>query len=418
MDGQHANNADDSNETHATTLSERLAALETQLARQEECLAQQHAEIEGLRGALAAVHAEADPLGATSAAQSALPSRRMLLKFGGAAAVAGVAAGAAVLARPGVAHASTGWATGSVNADTETLVKPLNSSYASNDVLQLQYGTGIPYQQLGGPNLSFKAALAAYDTTTNNVGVYATSSNGFGVFGVTNTGAGTVGAGLNGTANSTGTGVLGVSSGGIGVQGNGAAYGGSFSGGLAPLLLSIGFGQGAPTLGTHTKGELYLDTSATLWICAGSGTPGQWSKVGAAQPGLAGGGVNLLPAPIRIFDSRPGQPAPLPLTKGPLAGGSTTPIQVTGVSVNGLSVPDRASAVIGNLTVTQAQNFGDLILYPSGAAQPLTSNINYGPGQTIANFAIVGLGPINGIMNVYVHVSGTHVIFDVVGFIN
>jgi hypothetical protein len=100
-----------------------------------------------------------------------------------------------------------------------------------------------------------------------------------------------------------------------------------------------------------------------------------------------------------------------------LAGASTATIQVTGTDVGGISVPAGATGVFGNLTVTNTQGGGDLVLWPHGAAKPNASNINYGPAQTVANSANVGLSG-DGKMDLFVHVSGTDVIFDVAGFVS
>ncbi|HEV2237598.1 MAG TPA: hypothetical protein VGR57_13135, partial [Ktedonobacterales bacterium] len=330
-------------------------------------------------------------------------------KLGGAAAVAGVAAGAAALANHAYAAPATvnNWTTSTFTVDAETIVKPSSSGYTPPDILQVQLGTGTVYEPLGTPSNAIKAAVAAYDTTTNSIGVYGTSSTGFGLFGITNTGTGATGAGLNGTAITNGTGVSGNSGSGIGIQGNSVTgLGGTFTGGQAPIALGLGFAPGAPTSGTHVKGEVYLDVNAVLWTCVAGGAPGMWVKPG----------VNLLPAPIRIFDSRPSSGAPLPLAKGTLGSFSTTMIQVTGTDVGGIHVPAGASGVIGNLTVTGTTGPGDLILFPTGAPQPNTSNINYSGGQTVANFANVGLSTA-GQMNLFVHVSATNAIFDVAGFV-
>jgi hypothetical protein len=57
-----------------------------------------------------------------------------------------------------------------------------------------------------------------------------------------------------------------------------------------------------------------------------------------------------------------------------------------------------------------------LILYPHGAAKPLTSNINYGGGATLANFATVGLSA-GGAMDLFVVGAGTDALFDVAGYL-
>jgi hypothetical protein len=390
-----------------SAINDRLAALEALLARQGERMARQDAEIGELRAALAG--SQPEPASVAAETPGAQPSRRTLLKLGGAAAVAGVAAGAAALANHAYAAPATvnPWSTSTFTVDAETVVKPSGSGYSPPDILQVQLGTGPVYEPLGTPSNAIKAAIAAYDTTTSSIGVYGTSSTGFGLFGITNTGTAAAGAGLNGTAITTGTGVSGNSGSGIGVQGNSATgLGGTFTGGQAPIALGLGPAAGPPTGGTHVKGEIYLDVNAVLWTCVIGGGPGTWFKPG----------VNLLPAPIRIFDSRPGFGAPLPLAKGILLGGSTTMIQVTGTDVGGIHVPAGATGVIGNLTVTGTTGGGDLILYPTGTTPPNTSNINYVGGQTVANFANVGLSTA-GQMNLFVHVSATNAIFDVAGFI-
>jgi hypothetical protein len=36
---------------------------------------------------------------------------------------------------------------------------------------------------------------------------------------------------------------------------------------------------GKPTTGAHLKGEISMDSAATLWVCTVAGTPGTWRKV-------------------------------------------------------------------------------------------------------------------------------------------
>jgi hypothetical protein len=235
----------------------------------------------------------------------------------------------------------------------------------------------------------------------SNAGVYGTSQSDAGVFGFSDTGSGVAGS------SQSSVGVFGFSQSGTG---------GKFTGGQAPLLLGLAGAPGAPASGTHSAGELYLDSAATLWICTGPGTHGTWVRLTSVASGALGGAPTFLSAPIRIFDSRSGQPAPLPASKHPMAGGSTTTIQVTGTSVGGLSVPTGAQAVIGNLTVTNTQGGGALILYPHGVSRPVTSNINYSGGATVANFAMVGLS-LSGAMDLFVVGAGTDALFDVAGYL-
>ena len=36
---------------------------------------------------------------------------------------------------------------------------------------------------------------------------------------------------------------------------------------------------GKPTSGAHAKGEIYLDSVASIFVCTKGGTPGTWRKV-------------------------------------------------------------------------------------------------------------------------------------------
>jgi hypothetical protein len=425
----------DDRRTRRESLHERLAQVERLLEQQQSEIHQQREEIVRLRtavsntsGALPRRPFPAPPDASQPVRESVMSaspdgvadltqgkrarSRRALLKLGGAAAAAGVAAAATAateIAHPGTAWANgVTWQTGGFVADNQTLVTTTNG-YMDSTLLTATLGHGTVYLPLGG-----SAAIAAYDATgTNACAVYATSTSGNGVTALANGGSGVEAHSLNGN------GVLGIS------FGNGMAavagscppgYGGAFSGGSAPLLLNLNTGPGAPVGPNRLAGEVYLDSDAVMWLCTASGSPGTWVRLTGVRSGVPGGALNYLPAPIRIFDSRASQPAPLPVSKAPLAGGSTTTIQVTGTTVGGLSVPAGATGVFGNLTVTNTQGAGDLILWPHGAPQPNASNINYGPGQTVANSVNVGLSA-SGAMDLFVHVSGTNVIFDVAGYV-
>jgi hypothetical protein len=131
-------------------------------------------------------------------------------------------------------------------------------------------------------------------------GVHGDSGTGHGVFGETSNAAeraGVRGTGKTGVWGSTSvsgySGVYGQNTGsGFGVVGDGngptragvlgrnsSGYGGWFEGGLAQLKLTPEGTAGKPTTGAHTKGEVYLDSAAALFVCVGSGTPGKWRKV-------------------------------------------------------------------------------------------------------------------------------------------
>jgi hypothetical protein len=57
----------------------------------------------------------------------------------------------------------------------------------------------------------------------------------------------------------------------------------------------------------------------------------------------------------------------------------------------GCGVPAAVAAVSLNVTVTNVTAAGHLVLYATNLAVPVTSNLEFGPGQTRANNAIVGV---------------------------
>ena len=73
-------------------------------------------------------------------------------------------------------------------------------------------------------------------------------------------------------------GVRGDSTSGPGVYGDGR-YGGQFKGTSAQLSLVPGPSVGHPTTGHHVMGALYMDSAASLFVCAATGYPRTWVKV-------------------------------------------------------------------------------------------------------------------------------------------
>jgi hypothetical protein len=110
--------------------------------------------------------------------------------------------------------------------------------------------------------------------------------------------------------------------------------------------------------------------------------------------------------PCRVLDTR--NPA-----TGPALAASTERVVPVGGSCG---VPATARAVSVNLTVTQPGAAGNLALFPAGAA-PLSSTINYAPGQTRANNAVVSLSSSAALAIRCGQASGSaHVILDVNGY--
>ncbi len=104
----------------------------------------------------------------------------------------------------------------------------------------------------------------------------------------------------------------------------------------------------------------------------------------------------MLPSPVRVYDSRPGQPPFVaPQTKLP----ANTPR--TGIALTAASsgIPTDATAAI--LTATVANTGGGsptipgfLTLYATGVPTPTASTLNWTtPGAVIATTTTVALGP-------------------------
>jgi hypothetical protein len=123
-----------------------------------------------------------------------------------------------------------------------------------------------------------------------------------------------------------------------------------------------------------------------------------------ARAAGTGGAYSPL-APSRIFDTRNGS--------GSLGPGQSLDVQVTGQG----NVPSTASAVVLNVTATNTTAASYLTVYPTAAAQPVASNLNWVAGQTIPNLVEVGLGT-GGKVTVYNAAGRVDVLFDVAGYVD
>ena len=78
-------------------------------------------------------------------------------------------------------------------------------------------------------------------------------------------------------------------------------------------------------------------------------------------------------------------------------------------------IPPTAGAFSLNVTVTNTQGPGFILIYPQDAPQPLVSTLNYIANETVANAAIVPAGTGGGI-TVIAGVSGTDLVIDINGY--
>ena len=112
--------------------------------------------------------------------------------------------------------------------------------------------------------------------------------------------------------------------------------------------------------------------------------------------------------PYRLLDTRTttgGHHAPL--TK-------SDPVKLKVDGVGG--VPADATAAVLNLTVASPTNPGFITAYPDGGAVPSSSNVNFGPGEAIANAAIVPIGK-DGYIDIVLPTAGSiRMVVDVDGY--
>jgi hypothetical protein len=209
-------------------------------------------------------------------------SRRALLSKAGAAAVAAVAAGTLLYPRQAKAHDTTAGITpGFVLTHVVTAQNHVDNLYALGGFATTNTEGAVEGRNSGtGPGVR-GVNTGGYGVKGEGLtGVWGLSSSaGFAAnYGQnTNAGWGVVGDG-KGAAYS---GVMGRSDNGSGVRGESTSgYGGYFEGGKAQLMLKPAGSAGKPG-GAHAKGEIYMDSAGTLFVCVKGGNPAKWKKLSA-----------------------------------------------------------------------------------------------------------------------------------------
>lgn len=111
--------------------------------------------------------------------------------------------------------------------------------------------------------------------------------------------------------------------------------------------------------------------------------------------------------PHRVLDTRTGVGAPA----GAVGPGDTVDLAVGGVD----GLPTQVTAVLLNLTATQSSTGGYLTAYPDGTTPPTSSSLNFGPGQTVSNMLMAGVGTDGGVAvtNAF---GTTQVVADMAGY--
>ncbi len=154
------------------------------------------------------------------------------------------------------------------------------------------------------------------------------------------------------------------------------------------------------------------DLGQSLTVAVLGGDPGYHDVSGTSTPVVPAAppdpGMMVSLTPSRLMDTRTGLGA-----SGPLHDGQTVKLPVAGVA----GVSTRASAVLVNITATDATSVGYVTAYASDGPMPSTSNGNFTAGKVSANLALVPVGA-DGKIALTVRVSGTvQLVVDVQSYI-
>ncbi len=176
------------------------------------------------------------------------------------------------------------------------------------------------------------------------------------------------------------------------------------------LLAAIATGMAAPAAGPQRIPATRLSSrpvqgSATVlinpYVPSSPGALPRYAQA-ATSSGPPGDAYTPLP-PTRILDTR--------VSGAPLQTGAAVALTVSGTA----TVPQSATAVVLNVTVTDNASAGYLGLYPTGGPLPLVSNLNWAAGETVANLVVVQVG-VGGQVSIFDGGGPTAVIVDLQGY--
>jgi hypothetical protein len=174
-----------------------------------------------------------------------------------------------------------------------------------------------------------------------------------------------------------------------------------------PTASSINFaaGQTIPNAVTTKVG-----TGGDIRIYNGAGSVNVIVDVVGYFDQGSGAPFRPLAAPVRIQDSRSSSQVGAYSTPWPADAARN--VQVTGALAN---VPGTAVAALLNVTAVAPSTNGFLTVYPTGAAQPLASSLNWASGQIIPNSVTAKIGT-SGQIRAYNAVGTVHVLMDISGY--
>ncbi len=183
------------------------------------------------------------------------------------------------------------------------------------------------------------------------------------------------------------------------------------AGGTRPLVSNLNWAQAETLAGNVTVG---LSSTGAVDVYVSGGTA---NVVVDVEGYFSGSGVGFYPSsPVRICDTRQGNPSNLSGQQAqcngrPLAPAVGYPVQVTGIA----GIPLTATAAVVNITkITSVTPTSYLDVYPAGGSRPTASAVNWIPGRTVANQAVVKLSA-GGQIELY-DPTAANVIVDVEGW--
>jgi YVTN family beta-propeller protein len=192
---------------------------------------------------------------------------------------------------------------------------------------------------------------------------------------------------------------------------------------MAGMMATLGGASVTPTGITSTTFSFITPAAASgyaqVQVATSQGTSGSSPNDGYIYSALS---AYFPLTPFRILDTRTSTCTQC--GGGALTPGATRTVQisgVTGLKVGVDPVPAGATAVVLNVTAIASTGSSLLTVYPNGTGRPLASNLNFTPGQVIANLVIVALGQSNASdtqreVNLYNAVGTVNVVADVEGY--
>ncbi|MDH6134057.1 N-acetyl-anhydromuramyl-L-alanine amidase AmpD [Kitasatospora sp. MAA4] len=204
-----------------------------------------------------------------------------------------------------------------------------------------------------------------------------------------------------------------------------ANYPGVYTPYLAPVPVNatIAAGQSYVSVSgaTPVKGDYFYDGTTQAFVVGSityypirfnhrlafvASTDVQATTTGA--PATASG---YTPAgPTRLLDTRDGTGG----TSTKVGQGGVISLQIAGRSTSTGTIPADATAVVLNVTATNATSSSYVSVYPFGQARSSASNLNFTAGETIPNLVVVPVS--NGKVSFYNFAGSVDLIADVTGY--